>query len=477
MSIRVLLCFLFVAFFCWYAWKNHFVSLCAALVMMAVLQHPDMPKSIAGIQGLNLWNILFLNVFLAWRKQRTEAGWDWDLPAGVSRLLIAFVIVIFWAFARLVLDPSNLDDYSPLSAFSEYFINNVKWLALGVLFFDSCRTEQRVKAASICIVALYFLLAVQVIRWVPLSAAVESNERFSKLASKAIQNEIGYNRVTLSMMLGGACWAAFALTPVFQRKWIRLGVLGAAGIIAVGQALTGGRTGYASWALVGFILCVVRWRYLLPVIPVAIAAVIAFMPGVRDRMLAGVGGQQGSLKIETDQSTMTSGRTTIWPYVIRDIRDNPIIGYGRLAMQRTGLTKFLIEEEDENFAHPHNAYLEQLFDNGIIGFMVVVPLYFLCLARSFPVFLDKSHVLYGVGGGIACALVLALMIGSIGGQTFYPREGSVGMWAAIGVALRLSVERIRSRVTGLGLFETALPNDGEEDQDVESFPIEDIKHA
>ena len=41
----------------------------------------------------------------------------------------------------------------------------------------------------------------------------------------------------------------------------------------------------------------------------------------------------------------------------------------------------------------------------------------------------------------ALALLLALLIASFGAQTLYPREGVVGMWAAIGVAMRVSVER------------------------------------
>ena len=50
-------------------------------------------------------------------------------------------------------------------------------------------------------------------------------------------------------------------------------------------------------------------------------------------------------------------------------------------------------------------------------------------------------------GGVCLALVLALLIAAIGSQTFYPREGSVGMWAAIGLMLRMSVQRERATST------------------------------
>jgi hypothetical protein len=47
-------------------------------------------------------------------------------------------------------------------------------------------------------------------------------------------------------------------------------------------------------------------------------------------------------------------------------------------------------------------------------------------------------------GGATLALVLALLVASIGSQTFYPREGAVGMWCVIGLMLRVSLERRRA---------------------------------
>ena len=40
--------------------------------------------------------------------------------------------------------------------------------------------------------------------------------------------------------------------------------------------------------------------------------------------------------------------------------------------------------------------------------------------------------------------MLALLIAALGSQTFYPREGSVGMWCAIGLLFRVDRERARA---------------------------------
>jgi O-antigen ligase len=114
-------------------------------------------------------------------------------------------------------------------------------------------------------------------------------------------------------------------------------------------------------------------------------------------------------------------------------------------MTRTGLAALLMAKENETFPHPHNAYLEMLLDNGWVGLLLVLPFYLVILARSLSLFARSRIPLHIIAGGVASALVLALLVASYGSQTFYPREGSVGMWCAIGLMLRVSVERARAR--------------------------------
>src|ERR1043165_7468170 len=200
MSIRVLLCVAYVLGFSIYARRNWFVSLCAAVLMMAVISHPDMPRSL-GIQGLNLWNILMFSVLVSWLAHRRQDGLIWDLPPYVQILLLLYFFVVSAGFLRFLIAPG--DDNALTTGFivSEYFINCVKWVLPGLVFFDTCRTRKRVLIALISVLGIYLLLAIQVCKWMPLSSALSGE--FSARSSKLIQNEIGYNRVTLSMMLGG----------------------------------------------------------------------------------------------------------------------------------------------------------------------------------------------------------------------------------------------------------------------------------
>jgi O-antigen ligase len=171
-------------------------------------------------------------------------------------------------------------------------------------------------------------------------------------------------------------------------------------------------------------------------------------------MSQGFVSSSGPIVERTDSYELTSGRTIAWSYVIPKIYESPLFGYGRQAMIREGLYRKIMEDYDEGetFPHPHNAYLELLLDNGVFGFLLVIPLYIVVLVLSVRILLDRSDPLYATIGGTCCALVLALLIASMGSQTFYPREGAVGMWAAIGLMLRAHVERLRSRTWGTPLF-------------------------
>jgi O-antigen ligase len=185
---------------------------------------------------------------------------------------------------------------------------------------------------------------------------------------------------------------------------------------------------------------------------VAVAAVLLLVPGAAERLTQGFTPETHDLrsaKIESgggnvDEYTVTAGRNVAWPLVIAKIREEPLFGYGKMAMQRTGIAMFLYKEYGEIFPHPHNAYLEMLLDNGIVGFVLVMPFYAMALGRSMSLLRDRRSLVFVAVGGASTALLTALLVASVGSQTFYPREGALGMWCAIGLMLRVFVERRRA---------------------------------
>ena len=445
--IRLTALYLFTFALITYAWRDWYKSLCGLILLIGVSQHPDMPTNVLGIQGLNPWNLILLSVMLAWLSNRHREAGAWDFPPHAGLFLLLYFALMTVATIRMTLDwrAAGAEDTTFASVIGEYWINTFKWVLPGVLLFDGARTRPRVIMGLASLLGIYVILGIQVIKWMPPSSVLSESE-ITFRALKVLQKDVGWSRVNLSMLLGGASWAILATLPLAKRGLHRGLILFLTFAMVYAQALTGGRTGYATWAAVGLILGIVRWRRYLLLVPLVLVMVVWLVPGARGRMLQGVSVSGDSLLSEDEEPSayeMTSGRNLIWPYVLEKIGEKPLFGWGREAMTRSGLHRFLLDELGESFPHPHNAYLQILFDGGWAGLACVLPFYAVVLFHGFRLFLDSRSPYFVAIGGVASALVLALLIASVGSQTFYPREGAVGMWCAFGLTFRLSVERAR----------------------------------
>jgi hypothetical protein len=146
---------------------------------------------------------------------------------------------------------------------------------------------------------------------------------------------------------------------------------------------------------------------------------------------------------QIDEERLSSGRLKVWPYMVAKIRESPWVGFGRFGYQRSGLYALLRSEVDATFPHPHNAYLEWLLDNGWLGMAPMIVLYGLVLLLSLVLFTDSRQPLFVATGGLAFALVSAQLLGSVTGRSWYPSQETVAMWCAVGLMLRVWLERSR----------------------------------
>jgi O-antigen ligase len=471
--------------FSFYAWRNWFVSLCASLVLMAFLENHETPKGMMGIHGLNPWNFIMLNVLMSWWFHRRKEGLVWDLPRHIVVLYLCSLFVVVWSFLRMTGDFHKLEILNQSELFedhptrytlgwvtSDYLINNVKWMLPAILLYDACRTRRRILQALATVLVIYLLVAIQVNHCMPFSAVAADGITLSRMAARDLDKTVGYFRTEISMMLAGAFWGILCMMSLVRTGLHRFLILLAAGAAALGQAMTGGRAGYVTWGLIGLVFCLVRWRKWLLLIPAVMLAVCLFLPAVRDRMLQGFISAPGAASGTLDEYVMLSGRNLAWAKVIPKIEESPLFGYGRQAMIRIGIYQELMESPEnpgEVFPHPHNAYLELLLDAGLVGFFLLMPIYGYSLVLSLRLLRDQSDSLYSAVGGVAGALILALLFASMGSQSFYPKESSVGMWAAIALMLRVYVERGRAQETGEPLFGEVAPEDSQAEAADESF--------
>ncbi len=454
---------LVVFFLAVYAWKDWYKSLCGVIVLMAFVEHPDFPKGLFGIQGLNPWNMALVSIILAWAANRRRERLSWDMPRRINYLLLLYLGVVVVAAVRAIQDPVALVKYNhyitPATIFSEHLLNALKWPIPGLLLFDGCRSRSRLHMALVSLLAMYLLLALLVAYYVPPQFLATGRDLHDK-TGRIIRNDVGYHRVTMAMMLAGACWAIFATRPLVRRSRHVL-LLFAMVAVVYALALTGGRMGYVTWGVVGLILCSIRWPKSLVLIPLIAVLITWAVPGAVDRSLEGFTAEtrdRGN-PLEKDQKTLgadqgpdlytiTAGRNVAWPYVIAKIGEAPLFGFGSLAMMRTGPAVSLYEIYGEFFPHAHNAYLDLMLDSGLVGFFLVMSFYVAVLARAFSLFRDSRSPVFVAVGGVACGLVLAFLVAAFGSGTFDPRESSVGMWCAMMLMFRVWLQRERLLAAG-----------------------------
>lgn len=444
------LVFIFVSFF---AWKDWFKALCFLVVSMAILERPDFPESALGIPGLDPWNLLFLNVVLAFFLNYKKPYNDLNLPGKTKFFINYYLFFIVLAFFREIGDLSGVHAYadymgaSPISTkdvIVDDLFNTIKYAVPGLLFFYGIGLQKEKSIyyglAAICL--LSFLLAALVVKVMPIGALTDGYT-LEQTGIRKIDRDIGYYRSDLAILFAAGSWAIFSFKELQTSKTLKLLCIGGSFIIALAMALTGGRIGMGAWFVVGGLLAYFRWRKLLFLAPIVVVIILTFVPAVQERFTQGLASDDEFAEQEPDVSSATSGRTVIWPYVIEEIGKAPWFGHGRRGMQRIGLSLWLQENINERFPHPHNAYLELLLDNGIILSLPILLFYLVLLKYSFSLFRDNRNRLYVLVGGTGLTYLVAHMVGFIGLQHFYPFTSSTSLWCAAGMVLRIYVERER----------------------------------
>jgi hypothetical protein len=448
MSIRILVLYVAMIGLSVYAWKDWFKSLCGLLVLTSILEYPDMPRTLGGIPGMNLWNVLFGVVLLAWVASRRRRQLTWDMPRHMSILVWIYVGIIIVGAVRAIFDRGKYTQYPVSSIIMDELITTLKWIVPAILLFDGCRTRKQAVAVLGCLVVLYVLFALQAIKWMPWAAIRDSS--VLDHARMKLGREIGFHCADVSVMLAGASWGILAVLQLVRGKLHKVLLLGMTAVVIFGQALTGGRGGYLAWGATGLMLCLLKWRKYLLLAPVMVVLLPVVFPGATARMLEGFGQTDVTGQRTVDEEAATSGRTLIWPYVIAEISKSPWIGYGRLAMKRTGLfDRIEAEYPGTGAPHPHNMYLETLFDNGILGSIPIFVFWGVVLAYSAALF-RSSNRLYSAAGGLSFSLVFANVFAGISGQHVYPQEHTMFVWIASFLSLRIYVEDKRAQIDAIG---------------------------
>ena len=423
-----------------YAWKrSYLISTFCSVFLISILEAPEMPRAIAGIPGLNLWNLLVLNNTFAWLSSRRQSTNSWDLPQNLKIQFSLYVGVMLCSIFRLLID-AEIMEMTFFSLISKYIFDTFKWFIPVFIIYDGCRSERDARTGLYLVNLTFVALAFFVIKSMGFRNLTDG-DALQSMAVRVIARDTGYHRVDMSMILAGGTWSLYCLSQGIKGWKIQSTILALAALTALGQSMTGGRTGYATTIAIGCFFAVVKWRKLFILAPIAIAIILVVTPGAAERMFEGFGTKEGAIVKQADENAITSGRQNVWPMAIEKIAERPIIGWGSEGFVRAGLRERAFFELDQTWGHPHNAYLMFVLDNGFLGLFLCIPFGISIYLISYRLFMDNSNRLYEIAGGCALSSMLALAVASVGSQTFYPRTSLLIMWALIAIAIRVYIER------------------------------------
>ncbi len=453
--IRYTLLWLLVSFVCVYSFKDWFKALCLALPLLAFLERPDMPRAILDISGANPFNLMLGFILLGLASQKAKENLRWPVDKTVTRLMIAYAIILAISTFRGMMDPGAMREVAlylgkALPSKKQYFIdgylNTFKWAIPGLLFCYGAINRQRVEWAAWSIMATGLFLSLQVIS--KMAPAFIGADDLATRALRVLDRDLGYHRVDLATITGSVSWGFLLMKPLARNQLQSMAMTGGFVICAMALIGTGGRAGMLAWAAAGFVIGFFKWRRMLLLGPVFGIIAILTVPGLQERVLEGftedshesAAAKRGLDTIDSsgrDTFAVTSGRVVVWPRVIDKIMEEPLKGHGRSAMQRTGITAGLLDVLGTmSFGHPHNAYLELFLDVGLIAAIPILAFFGILGWRCLKYFITRTNTLNGAVAGLALGFLVVQSVAAMGSMSFYPKIGAVLLWSVIGLALR-----------------------------------------
>lgn len=454
--IRYSLLLLAVGFLCVLTWRDRFLALCGLALLTVLGQHPDFPNEVAGIPGLNLWNILFAFILLSWLTHPSEPLPP--APRAIVVLVAGYFVMLFIGALVALVDIRTIQSRWPIlgvvpghaatveDGVKDWIINPFKYLVTGLLLFIGCRTRRQAwqLVGTICMIGLAFSLLTY--RALKLKVFTGDYTDARRMTTKLI----GLHANDLAGLLTMAFWA-LVVVAVIQRK--RLRMLSGAGALLVLPTLVGchSRAAYISNVVIAITLALARWRRMLLLLPLALGAGVLLFPQIAERMGMGFAQHDDLFEQDTDWNEVTAGRTrNIWAPMVNTIWESPVFGHGRQTISRSPAAFIIFQREGFVPGHPHNSYLELLTDFGFVGLAWMLALFFTLMYMSWRLLQTRDDPLVQIAGGIGFVAIVNVMVLGLSSQFFYPKESLIWILASCALCVRvwtIQQERMRAGVS------------------------------
>lgn len=397
------------------------------ILLLPIGETHYIPHGVLGVPGLNPVNVLLLATLLSCMLRGRFAQLA---PKPLVWLYIVPIVIAGLLGLPHVLDihPRFFESETPLFTtpagyFREMAVRPLFIPLMAVLVAVAVARSQKPERFLMVLVGSVAVMAITV-----LSFILASGVHFSALSSPFLRgffNEIGLHANQLGRLF--AVGYALLLFVWWETKepGLKAACFVTLALTTFVMVLTFSRAGFLFFFMVSALFLL--WKLNARTVALAVAggavAMILAPHYVWRRITFGM---------DADANTVSADRIEgIWGPLLPELWNTPLWGNGIGAVM---WSPPMLSGEMMEVSHPHNAYLEALYDMGVIG-LVLLLAYYWHVWRNFRALGSNAYLspeLRGLFQGATAALVCLLVTG-MSGSTLRPETESVYLWVAIGM--------------------------------------------
>lgn len=222
----------------------------------------------------------------------------------------------------------------------------------------------------------------------------------------------------ISASAGTLFLLSLTLYSRFRGIGLKKGAIVVGSMAFLAMVVGGGKAGIVAGLIAGVVFFMLRRGFG----SAAMFVVGAFVVGSLAIMLSPMSGYLQNYVQDDELATLT-GRTPLWQAVLPEIWKRPILGYGYVA---STFVSVQIDGIPWEAGHMHNGFLEALYNDGLIGLVLIVAIHVIIVRNLWRAIGHSSPAEYSYQLGIGClAIYVNLLINglanaSFGGRAWHP---------------------------------------------------------
>lgn len=407
------------------------VGVVLLILLFPVSESPYIPRSIAGITGLNPLNLLLMATLAAVLfAGLTRSTWRRLVPPPLIWLYVApFVLAGLIGMQHIGEIPPNFAEAGVIqfNSIGSYLRDQmVKPLFLVMFAMLVSIAATRTRRIEVFVVPL--MLAIVISALMTFLFLIQSGMSLHQLASddaRAFLTPLGMHSNDRGRLYAVAyALMLFTCIETTDRR-LRIALIATMAVLAIALILTFSRSAILGFALVNlWFILTRRSPAMLILAALALAAMLVLLPdAVYERLSYGSG--EGANAISAGRLNM------IWLPLLPELGNNLLFGNG---IGSTMWSEPMRAGMMLPVTHPHNAYLKALLDLGLVGTMLMGA-FFIHVWRGFRQLAKaptSEPVMRGFFTGAQVGLIVFLITG-LSGSSLEPVLEQVFIWLAIGM--------------------------------------------